>query len=97
MHAAVARIELRLPGVRSLKSKRSILKALEIALRTKFPVAVAEVGHQDLWQRCSLGVALVSGQAGHLDRILHTVRRFMDQQSDVEVLGVSVAYLEDPG
>ena len=96
MHAALVRFELRLPEVRSLKSKRSVIKPLISALRSTFGVAVAEVGHQDLWKRSTLGVALVSGQAGHLDRQVHSVRRFIERVPEVEVLEVGVSHLEDP-
>ena len=53
--------------------------------------------HQDLWKRSTLGVALVSGQAGHLDRQVHSVRRFIERVPEVEVLTVGVSHLEDPG
>ena len=55
MHAALVRFELRLPEVRSLKSKRGVIKTLTSSLRATFGAAVAEVDHQDLWKRSTLG------------------------------------------
>jgi hypothetical protein len=97
VHAALVRFELRLPEVRSLKSKRTVIKTLTSTLRSTFGVAVAEVDHQDLWKRSTLGVALVSSQAGQLDRQVHSLRRFIERVPEVEVLNVGVSHLEDPG
>ncbi len=96
MHAAALRVELRIPGSGSLKDKRRILKALTSALRNAFPVAIAEVGFQDQWRRATLGIALVAGQAGHLERVMYGVRRYLETHADVEVLEIGVSYLEDP-
>jgi uncharacterized protein YlxP (DUF503 family) len=64
-------------------------------LTTKFPVGVAEVGFQDQWQRCTLGVAVVAPQAGQLERLLHTVRRALERHPDVEVLECVTRYMEE--
>jgi len=95
MHAAALRLELRIPNVRSLKEKRHRLKSLMSQLTNTFPVAVSEVGFQDQWQRATIGVALVAPQSGHLDRLVHSVRRLVDQQTEVELLDVGIAYLEE--
>jgi uncharacterized protein YlxP (DUF503 family) len=39
----------------------------------KFNVAVAEVEHQDLWQRAGLGVVTISTSNAHVDRELAAV------------------------
>lgn len=95
MHAAALRLELRLPGVRSLKAKRRVLKAVSRMLTSTFPVAVSEVGHQDQWQRATLGVALVAPQAGQLERLIHSVQRSMLDHGEVELLEMGVSYLEE--
>ena len=52
-------IELHLPGARSLKDKRMVLRSVKDRLK-KFNVSVSETEHQDLWQRAELGVVTVS-------------------------------------
>lgn len=96
MHVAALRVELRLRNVHSLKEKRHIVKSVIAHLVKTFGVAVSEVDHQDKWQRCDLGIAAVAPQAGQVDRILHTVRRALDNVDEIEVLGFGVTYLEDP-
>ena len=48
---AVERFDLRIPGCASLKQKRHVLKTLDGRAAPAFAVSVAEVDHQDLWQR----------------------------------------------
>ena len=95
MYAAALRLELRIPGVRSLKEKRGRLKALATTLTETFPVAVGEVGHQDQWQRATLGAALVAAQAGQLERVIHSVQRLLLEHPEVELIEMGVAYLEE--
>ncbi|MBU1492748.1 MAG: DUF503 domain-containing protein [Actinomycetota bacterium] len=95
MHAAALRLELRIPGVRSLKAKRGVLKAVSSMLSTTFPVAVSEVDHQDQWQRATLGVALVAPQASQLERLIHAIQRTMLEHQDVELIEMGVSYLEE--
>jgi uncharacterized protein YlxP (DUF503 family) len=65
-------IELHIPGARSLKDKRMVLRSVKDRLK-KFNIAVAEVEHQDLWQRAELGVVTVSTSNDAVDRALAAV------------------------
>ncbi len=94
MHAAAIRVELRIREARSLKQKRSAVKSLIADLRKRFEVSVAEVDHQDLWHRTTLGVAVVAPQAGQLQRVIVLVERFLDHHDDVELLASAVGHLE---
>ena len=62
-------VELHVPGSRSLKDKRMVLRRVKDRLK-KFNVAVSEVEHQDLWQRAALAVVTVSPDQTHADREL---------------------------
>ncbi|HMC36988.1 MAG TPA: DUF503 domain-containing protein [Actinomycetota bacterium] len=86
MLAALCRFDLRIPGCTSLKEKRHVLKALTASLRQKFNVAVAEVEHQDLWQRAAIAVSSVGGEGYHLKRVMHEVERHIDTFPAVEVI-----------
>ena len=72
MVVALLSVELFLPGSRSLKDKRMVLRRLKDRL-AKFNVAVAEVEHQDLWQRAGLGIVTVSTSESQADRELAAV------------------------
>jgi uncharacterized protein YlxP (DUF503 family) len=53
-------LELRLENSHSLKDKRHVVKSLKERLRGKFNVAVAEVDHQELWQRTRISAVTVA-------------------------------------
>ena len=86
MFIGIGRLDLRIPASGSLKSKRYVVKALTGGLRAKFNVAVAEVEHQDLWQRAALGVTCISESSFHAKKMLHEVERFVARDDRVEIL-----------
>ena len=90
MFIGVGRLDLRIPSSGSLKSKRHVVKALTGGLRAKFNVAVAEVEHQDLWQRAALGVTCISESAFHVKKMLHEIERFVARDDRVEIIDRSV-------
>lgn len=96
MHAAALRVELRIPEAHSLKDKRGKLKPVIAELKKRFGVSVAEVDHQELWQRATLGVAVVAPQAGQLQRLAHSMERYFEQLDTVLFLRMTISYLEDP-
>ena len=80
-------IDLYLPGVASLKEKRSILKSLIARLHKEFNVAVAEVDLHEVWQSARLGVAIVTTGAGHGESRLEQILRWIQRnRPDVEVM-----------
>ena len=91
MLVALGRFELRIAGAQSLKAKRHVLKALTSSVRQKFNVSVAEVDHQDLWQRTAIGVSTVGGEAYHLRRVMHEVERHVERWHEVEIIDVNLS------
>lgn len=86
MVIVAAVIDLHLPGVASLKEKRSILKSLIARLHKEFNIAVAEVDLHDAWRSAALGVAIVTTSAGHGESKLEAVLRWIEQnRPDVEI------------
>src|SRR5947209_8195258 len=94
MHAAAVRFELFVPESRSLKHKRAALRPIVDGLRHRLHVSVAEVDHQDTWQRAAVAVALVAESDGHLREVLASVERLVANAADVELLDVETAWLD---
>lgn len=94
MHAAAVCFELRVPESRSLKAKRAAVRPIVDGLRHRFHVSVAEVDHQDTWQRAAIGVAVVAQSSRQLEQVLATVERFVANAPDVELLDEATSYLE---
>jgi uncharacterized protein YlxP (DUF503 family) len=95
VHAAAVCFELRVPESRSLKSKRAAIRPIVDTLRHRYKVSVAEVDHQDTWQRAAIGVALVAGTAQHLQEVLDSVERFVANAPDVELLDIETNWLDE--
>ena len=77
MFLSVARLTLAIPESSSLKSKRQILRRIIDRLKARFNVAVAEVDNNDLWQKATIGLAVVANQRREvneqMDTIIHSV------------------------
>jgi uncharacterized protein YlxP (DUF503 family) len=86
MLVAALRLDLRIPACGSLKEKRHVIKTLTNGIRATFPVAVAETGYHDTWQRAELGVAAVGAEGYHLKQVLHGVERFVERWAEVELI-----------
>ncbi len=86
-------LELHFPGARSLKDKRQALRSLETRLRSRLNVAVAEVEHQDLWQRARLAVVSVNTDGGHLESTLGEATRMAENQREILVVDAQTEVL----
>jgi uncharacterized protein YlxP (DUF503 family) len=75
---SVLTIELHFPDCASLKAKRRELQPVKAHLQGRVGAAIAEVGHQDHWQRATLVAALAGGSAGRLEDAADGVERWLD-------------------
>lgn len=94
-HVATLEVELHLPLAQSLKAKRAVLRPLIEGLRHRFSVAVAEVEHQDRWQRAEVAVAAVAGSPSHVSDVLDACERFVWSHPDIEVIACNRRWLDD--
>lgn len=88
MYVGTLSFDLLLGDVRSLKEKRSVVRPIVAELHRKFSVSVAEVGDQNLHRRAEIGVAMVSGDSGHLSGVLDRCERLVAARPEVELLSV---------
>jgi uncharacterized protein len=72
------RVHLFFPDSGSLKAKRAELNSVKAHLRQRMGASVAEVAHQDSWQRSTLAVAFAAGSAGRCDEAADAVQRALD-------------------
>ncbi len=71
-------IDLHFPEAGSLKAKRRELSSIKAQLHTRLGAAVAEVDHQDLWQRARLTAALTAGSLPTLRAAADGVERWLE-------------------
>jgi uncharacterized protein YlxP (DUF503 family) len=92
MTVALLSLELYLPMSQSLKDKRMVLRRLKDRLQAS-NVAVAEVAHQDVWQRAGLGVVTVASADAVAEQTLSSVLREIERLEPGLVTESRVEYL----
>lgn len=95
VHAAAVCFDIHVPHSRSLKAKRAAIRPIVDGLRHRFKVSVAEVDHEDRWQRAAIGVAVVANSDRHLRDVLASVERFVAAAPDIELLDVETSWFEE--
>ena len=95
MRAAALRVELYLPGPQSIKQKRAVLRPLIEGIRRLGSYSVAEVDHQDSWQRAAIGIAIVASDGERLGVRIATLHRYLEARADIEVIDVFRSELEE--
>ncbi|MER7110964.1 DUF503 domain-containing protein [Streptomyces sp. NPDC000229] len=88
MYVGTLSFDLLLGDVRSLKEKRSVVRPIIAELQRKFAVSVAETDSQNLHRRAQIGLAMVSGDVGHLTDVLDRCERMVAGRPEVELLSV---------
>ena len=73
MPVGLRTLELHIPDAQSLKDKRQVLRSLKDKLRREFNVAVAELDHQDVWQRSVVGVVTLANEEKYVQQSLQQV------------------------
>lgn len=76
-YVALLLVHLHFPDAGSLKAKRKDVASVKAQLHGRMGVTVAEVGHQDLWQRATLAAALTGGSVGHVEKTADRVEAFL--------------------
>ena len=90
MIVAMVVVGLRLPACGSLKEKRGVIRQLISRLHRELNVSVAEVGGQDSWQRCELGIAIAAGSEVGARKIAQQVEKIVAREFRVEPLHLDV-------
>jgi len=86
MVVGTLRIEFLLRENHSLKGKRKIVKSMVDKVKSRFNVAVAEVGSNDKWQKIELGISAVGNDRRHVDSSLNHVFNFLDSLYLAEIV-----------
>ncbi len=93
MPVGLLTLELQLPYAHSLKEKRAVLRKIRDRLRARFNVAVAELNHEDVWQRATLGVVSVSDSQPLLESLFHQVLSESEKALGDDVANYYVEFL----
>ena len=93
VRVALGLVELHLGEADSLKGKRHVLKGMKEKVKHRFNVSIAEVDHEDLWQRATLAVACVANDARYANEVVSKAVDFIESLVDGSVIDVRVEVL----
>lgn len=80
MNVSGLTIELFLPGCRSLKQKRGIIKPILAGLHKQFNISAAEVDLHDSHSAAMIACVVVSNDAAHSQRVLARVPAWLEKR-----------------
>ena len=84
-------MKIHIPGSRSLKDKRSIVKSLVMRLQKQFNISIAEVDDHDLWQMATIGLACVSNHNNRVDEIISAAISTIERDyPTIEIVGKEI-------
>lgn len=90
MVIGVARIKLMAPWVRSLKEKRMVVKSIMGKVRSRFNVAISEVGELDTHQTIIIGLSQVSNERRIVDSMINQVIDYIEDNTEANLLDIEI-------
>lgn len=82
MTIGVLEMRLSMPGNRSLKDKRQVLKSVKDRVRAAFNVSIAEVAAHDQWCAAHLAAVTVAPDRERAHAVLEAVARSVERRGD---------------
>jgi len=82
-------VRLKVMGAQSLKEKRKVLKSLKDRF-SRMNISIAEVDDQDKWQAATIGIALVSNDAGYVNSAIDKIAKSLSELPAVEIINSKV-------
>lgn len=75
-------MQLSMPGNRSLKDKRQVLRSVKDRVRAGFNVSIAEVADHDRWCSAHLAAVTVASDRDRAHGVLEAVARYVERRGD---------------
>ena len=69
-----------------------MLKPLTVGLRRSLNLSVAEIGHQDLWQRAEIACAAIGSARTVVDETLRAADRMVEEADGVRIVDTVTVY-----
>lgn len=88
MYTASAELAFYIAHSKSLKDKRSVSRSIIEKTKKRFNVAIAEVDTQDIHQVLTVGIAVVSAEAGNAQTYLNEIISYMEGNANAELTDV---------
>lgn len=92
MKIACCLLNLYLPNSHSLKDKRQVIKSIKNTLGNHCNNSIAKLEHQNLWQRATHGITLISDNGQTSNQILTRFVRSVEEDFRVELLNTHIEF-----
>lgn len=86
MVVGVSRIEIFFPEAHSLKDKRQMIKKIVEKTRAKFNVSIVEIADSNLWQRRSVGFAVMGIKKDHVYAAIEKIQVYIEELYSGEII-----------
>ncbi len=70
-----------------------MLRSLKDRLRGHYNVSIAEIDHQDLWQRITIGIVGIASDRRPLEQTFDSIQGDLERHVPGEILSCEVEYL----
>ena len=88
MYVLSAKLTYYISSASSIKDKRQIRRSIVEKTKKRFNISISEVDTQDVLQTLTLGIAVVSGDFSHGHNCLEEIIRFMEKNSEAELISI---------
>jgi len=87
MVVGLSRLVIFLPENHSLKEKRQAVKRIVERTKGKFNISIMEIDLTNLWQKATIGFAVVGVKQDHVDATIENVSRYIESMYIGKVIG----------
>lgn len=93
LFTATATIEFWIPGARTLKERRAVVKSLIERIRHRFNCAIAQIDTDDRADRAVIGFACISNDQGHAAAQRDRILRCLEADGRAEIISAEMDIL----
>lgn len=83
----IARLDIFLPENHSLKEKRQAITKIVERTKGKFNISIMEIDQTNLWQKATVGFAVVGVKQDHVNSTIENVSRHIESMYIGQVIG----------
>jgi len=90
MFVGVCTLELYIFHAYSLKDKRQVIKSIIDRLKSRYNISIAEVGHNDVWNKSEIGISCVSNSKSQINEVFNKIVDFIDNDERVDITNIEM-------
>ncbi len=87
MVVGLARLVIFLPENHSLKEKRQAITKIVERTKGRFNISIMEIDQTNLWQKATVGFAVIGVKQDHVNSTIENVSRFIESMYIGKVIG----------